>query len=260
MTAISALLPNRAISARTLSIMVAGQLAIFALFWIFATEAVIPKPWDVAQSLGELWRSGVAQDLLTSLVLYIEATAVATLFSLTLSYASAVPFFRPIAEAWSKLRFLGLVGLPFFFTLYVHGVHALKLALLAFSISVFLVTGMLDVLDSIPSEKFDLARTLRMGEWQVVWEVMVLGRIDVAFDVVRQNAAVGWMMLPMVEGLFKSEGGIGAVMDVQNHHFALSTIAAIQLLILGLGLAQDYGFGVVKNVACPYAKLILERR
>ena len=67
-------------------------------------------------------------------------------------------------------------------------------------------------------------------------------------------------MLPMIEGLFKSEGGIGAVLDVQNHHFHLATIAAIQLVVLGIGLFQDYGIGVLKNICCPYATLLLERR
>jgi len=52
---------------------------------------------------------------------------------------------------------------------------------------------MIDVVAQVPKEKFDLARTLRMGEWRVVWEVIVLGRADAAFDAMRQNAAMGWM-------------------------------------------------------------------
>lgn len=258
-SAVDVFLPNRVVSGNLWRLIIAAQVLLFLGVWM-TTPAVIPKPLEVASAAHELWSAGIVADLLTSLTLYLEAVVLATILSFAMAYLSAVPALRPIAEAYSKLRFLGMIGLPFLFTLYIHGAHALKLALLTFSISVFVVTGMLDVLDAIPSEKFDLARTLRMGEWQVVWEVMVLGRIDVAFDVVRSNAAIGWMMLATVEGLFKSEGGIGAVMEIQSHHFHLASIAAIQLMVLGLGLLQDYGFAVLKEICCPYAKMLMERR
>jgi len=106
---------------------------------------------------------------------------------------------------------------------------------------------------------FDLARTLRMGEWRVVWEVIILGQIDQAFDVLRQNAAIGWMMLTMVEGIVRSEGGVGTILLDQNHHFRLAAVFAIQLTILLLGLFQDYSIGLLKNMFCPYAALTLER-
>jgi NitT/TauT family transport system permease protein len=257
---IVAFTPNRILPSRTMSYIIIGETAAFILLWAIATPPVIPKPLEVVYAFDMMWFNGIAGELLTSLTLYAEALFLASILSLTIAYLSTIPVFRPIAEAWSKLRFLGLVGLPFLFTLYIHGVHWLKLSLLTFSISVFLVTSMLDVVDFIPKEKYDLARTLQMSEWEVLWEVVVLGRIDVAFDVIRQNAAIGWMMLPMIEGLFKSEGGIGAVLDIQNHHFHLSEIAAIQLMVIVIGLGQDYLIGFVKHIVCPYATLLLERR
>jgi NitT/TauT family transport system permease protein len=119
---------------------------------------------------------------------------------------------------------------------------------------------MADVINGVPKEMFDLARTLRMGEWRVVWEVIVLGQIDKVFDVLRQNAAMGWMMLTMVEGIVRSEGGVGTVLLDQNHHFRLAAVFAIQLTILLLGLFQDYSIGVAKSLLCPYAVLTLERK
>ena len=41
--------------------------------------------------------------------------------------------------------------------------------------TVFYVTSMAAVVLEIPRERFDHARTLRMGEWHVVWELVVLG-------------------------------------------------------------------------------------
>ncbi|HEV8267835.1 MAG TPA: nitrate ABC transporter permease, partial [Thermoanaerobaculia bacterium] len=129
-----------------------------------------------------------------------------------------------------------------------------------FGMVVFFVTSMNDVVAQIPREKFDHARTLGMNEWQVIWEVVILGTADQALDVLRQNAAIGWMMLTMVEGISRSEGGIGALLLNQNKHFHLAEVFAIQFFILFVGLVQDYAIGFLKSLFCPYAALTLERR
>lgn len=252
--------PNAVVSKRAMQILVAGQIALFVLGWQSLTPAVIPKPGDVLESLVGLYQSGVVAELMTSVTLFLESMFIATVFSLLLSYSAALAFFSPLANAWTKLRFMSVIGLPFVFTLFIGGGHALKLALMVFSVSVFMVTGMLDVLAAIPKEKYDLARTLRMGEWQVLWEVQILGRIDVMFDVIRQNGAMSWLLLPLVEGLVRSGGGIGVVLVTQNKQFHLADIFAIQLSILGLGVFQDFGIGWIKKTVCPYADLLLERR
>ena len=171
-----------------------------------------------------------------------------------------LPGRSPLAAAFSKGRFLGLTGLTFLFTLIFGGGHPLKVSLLVFGMSVFFVTSMAAVVEEIPKEKFDYARTLRMSEWRVVWEVVILGTADKAFEVLRQNAAIGWMMLTMVEGISRSEGGVGAMLLNQNKHFHLAEVFAIQGVILVVGMAQDYAIGAAKRLFCPYSMLTLERR
>jgi len=90
--------------------------------------------------------------------------------------------------------------------------------------------------------------------------VVVLGTIDRAIEVLRQNAAIGWMMLTMVEGISRAEGGVGAMLLNQNKHFHLAEVFAIQLVILSVGLTQDYAIGWLKRLVCPYAELTLERK
>ena len=257
--AVAVFSPNAVLNKNAVRILIATQVVIVALLWIFSPSVLLPKPGEVFGALGELWEQGLGAELITSFSLNVQAVAVATVVSLLLAYATVMPFFRPLVALLSKLRFLSLVGLTFFFTLMARSGHQLKLSLLVFSVSVFFVTGMADVINGIPKEMFDLARTLRMGEWRVVWEVIVLGQIDKAFDVLRQNAAIGWMMLTMVEGIVRSEGGVGTVLLDQNHHFRLAAVFAIQLTILALGLLQDYGIGLAKSLLCPYAALTLER-
>jgi len=257
--AIDVLSPNRVISKQTVRWLVGFQLLMLFCIWLFSSTVFLPKPIEVFHALGQMWVEGLGAELITSFYLNLQAIALSTLLSLVLAYLTVIPFFRPIVSLLSKLRFLSMVGLTFFFTLMATTGHELKLYLLVFSVSVFFVTGMAEVVASIPKEKFDLARTLRMGEWRVVWEVVVLGQTDKAFEVLRQNAAMGWMMLTMVEGISRSEGGVGAMLLNQNKHFHLSAVFAIQLTILVLGLAQDYGIGLLRKIFCPYAGLTLER-
>jgi NitT/TauT family transport system permease protein len=257
----AAFLPNRAVSRTAMQILIAAQVLIFLLIWWQSPFAVLPRPNEVVSALGELWMTqGLGPELWTSFKANLEAIAITTIISLGLSYLTVLPFFRPVVTAISKGRFIGLTGLTFIFTLIFGGGHPLKISLLVFGMTVFFVTSMAAVVAEIPKEKFDYARSLRLSEWQVVWEVVILGTADQAIEVLRQNAAMGWMMLTMVESISRSEGGIGAMLLNQNKHFHLAEVFAIQGLILIVGMTQDYGIGVTKKLLLPYAALTLERQ
>jgi len=235
-------------------LVIGAQAALALLIWWNSPFQVLPRPHEVLSALGNLWfTQGLGRELITSFLMNVEALGLTAAISLVLSYLTVLPVFRPIAAAVSKGRFLGLIGLTFAFTLMVGGGRPLKVSLLVFGMTVFFVTSMASAVAEIPKEKFDHARSLRMSEWRVVWEVVVLGTADKAFEVFRQNAAIGWMMLTMVEGISRSEGGVGAMLLNQNKHFRLAEVFAIQIFILGVGVFQDYVIGVSRQIACPYA-------
>jgi NitT/TauT family transport system permease protein len=256
---IQAFKPNQAVSGKTIKYLASLQILFLLGLWMFATPRIIPKPLDVLQALVGLWSTGLGAELLTSFFLNLKAIAFASFLSLLLAYATVMPAFRPFAIGLSKLRFLGLTGLTFIFTLMVAGAN-LKTSVLVFGISVFMLTDMATVVASVPRQNFELARTLRMGEWRIVWEVIVLGQRDKVFQVIRTSAAIGWVMLTMVEGLVRSEGGIGALLLIQSKYFRLADIFAIQFVILAVGLGQDYLIGMFRKLLCPYADLTLERQ
>ncbi|MBI4903681.1 MAG: nitrate ABC transporter permease [Acidobacteria bacterium] len=242
-------------------LIIAVQSALALLAWWLVPIAVLPKPDEVLAALGRLWmEQGLGPELITSFGLNLQALAITAAISLAFAYSTVVPAFRPIVAAASKGRFLGLIGLTFVFTLMVGGGHTLKLWLLVFGMSVFFVTSMAAEVEAIPRENFDHARTLRLNEWHVVWEVVILGTIDKAIEILRQNAAIGWMMLTMVEGISRSEGGVGAMLLNQNKHFHLAEVFAIQFLILSVGILQDYGIGVLQRLVCPWSFLQKERQ
>ncbi len=252
--------PNQAINKATLLLVIATQTILFLLLWYSSSE-LIPKPHEIWTSFVAMLKEGdMLRELLVSMGLCIKAMFIAIIISLILAYLTAVPFFRPIAFLVSKGRFLTLVGLSFVFTLLTSSGHSLKVALMVFGITVFFVTNMISMIDAIPKSEFNHARTLRFSEWQVVWEVIILGRIHEVFEIIRANFAISWMMLTMVEGISRAEGGIRTMLLNQSKHLHLDAVFAIQFVILLVGISMDYLVGVLKNLFCPYAKLSLEKK
>ena len=248
--------PNRRIAKRTFLLLCVTQAIAAVLIWTFATSPVVPKPLDILRALGELARSqDFFTDLATSTWLACQSVALTFVVSLLIVYASVLPFFRPLAQLVSKARFLSLVGLSFVFTLAISGGHDLKVSLLVFGMTVFYVTSLLDVMDSIPRYEFHHARTLGLGEWGVVREVVIFGKLDQAFELLRQNFAIAWMMLTMVEGISRAEGGVGALLLNQNKHLRLDSVFAIQLTIFAIGIVLDSLLGLGRRFFFPYSAL-----
>ena len=250
------LTPNKAINKTTFAALCAIQGTVALLVWSTMSSPVLPKPMGIWHALMDLLRgTDFLTEVMTSTVLALESVGITFVVSLLISYSTVLPIMRPAGQFVSKLRFLSLVGLSFVFLLLVNGGHNLKVALLVFCMVVFFVTSMMDEIASISRSEFNHARTLGMSEWRIVWEVIILGRIDRAFEILRQNFAIAWMMLTMVEGISRTEGGIGALLLNQNKHFQLDAVFAIQMTIFVIGIGMDYCFGVLRTFFFPYAAM-----
>lgn len=239
----------------------AGWVAAALAAWVMSPFKVLPTPGEVMGAIGTMWSEhNLATELMTSLELNLKALGLMALVGLLLSYATVLPIFRPAVAAITKGRFLSLAGASLILTLIVGGGGALKIPLLLIGMLVFFVTSMASEVERIPAEQFDYARTLRMGEWRVVGEVVVLGTMDKAFEVFRQNAAIGWMMLTMVEGIVRGQGGLGALLLNQQKQFKMAEVFGIQIVIVVVGLCQDYLIGALKRFLLPYSELTVAKR
>ena len=246
-------LPNRAVDRATLVGLVAAWGVAAFVVWLASPWQSLPGPGEVWTALGQLWwRGGMGPELFTTLKLITHALLLTVLISLALSYLTVIAFFRPLVAAVCKLRFLGITGLVFPFTLLTGGGYALKVWLLTFGMTTFYVTAMSQVVMEIPREQFDHMRVLGASELRILWEVVILGTLDRALDTTRQNLAMGWAMITMVEGISRAEGGIGALILNQNKHFHLAEVYAILIAILVLGLLLDYAMGMLVRVLCPH--------
>ena len=232
---------------------VALAAAAIGLLWRAAGGA-LPAPGQVLAALAALWNErGLADELAASLALNAEAIAWSAALSLGLAYLTVLPALRPLVGAVSKLRFTGLVGWGFVLTLWARDGHQLKLWMLVFGMAPFFVTAMAAAVAEIPRERFDHARALGMTEWRTVWEVVIRGTLDQALEALRQNAAMGWMALTMVEGLVRSEGGVGALMLNENKHLDLDAVFALIVVVLIVGIAQDAALAWLRRTVCPHA-------
>lgn len=214
---------------------------------------VIPSPVEVATSWINLGREGLLFRLAESYSLNLYSMLISTVISFSLAYLTVVQAIRPTAELVSRLRFIGFTGLTFLLGMYVEG-RSLQVWMLVFGISTFYTTSMISVVAAIPQAKLDHARTLRMSPWRMVWEVVILGTLDDALDVMRQSAAIGWVMLTMVEGLVRSQGGIGVTLIDLNRRLKLDGIVAVVLTILIIGITQDFILNQIRLMICPYSK------
>jgi len=253
--------PLISISNRTFSILAIINILIAGALWqVFATGGLIPTPAKIGESFFKIIGSASFFDnLFISITLTLKGMGYSIIIALLISYLSTIPFFNPLAKFIIKCRYLTLTGLIFLFTLLTSNGHDLKMSLLIFGIVPFFVTSFLSILDSINEQEYELCKTLRMNNWQTLWEVIIVGRLDQVFEVMRQNFAIAWMMITMVEGLSMSEGGLGTMLIKSNKYIDLGTVFSILIIIFSIGVCFDFLLKQLRIWFFPYTKLQIKK-
>lgn len=211
---------------------------------------------NVAKAFVGLLSTRLLMDnILVSLVLTLKAMLYSIVITLFFSYLSVLPFFRGIAMFLVKCRYLTLTGLIFIFTLLTQNGGQLKLSLLIFGIVPFFVTSFLAVIVNTNRQEYELCKTLGYNNWQTLYEVIIVGKADQVLEILRQNFAIAWLMITLVEGLSMSEGGVGTLLIKYNKYNDLTNVLALQLVIFMIGIGFDYLLGSLKKWLFPYTKL-----
>lgn len=253
--------PLTELSYKTRTILVTANVLVALILWqIFAQGGLIPNPVKIVKALGAiLGKADFFDNLFSSLGLTLKGMGISILIALVICYLSLIPFFNPLAKFIIKCRYLTLTGLIFLFTLLTQNGHELKISLLIFGIVPFFVTSFLSIIDSINVQEYELCKTLRMNNWQTMLEVVIIGRLDQVFEVMRQNFAIAWMMITMVEGLSMSEGGLGTMLIKSNKYIDLGSVFALLVIIFALGIFFDILLGKLRHWFFPYTKLQLRK-
>lgn len=247
--------PFETINKQTLLLMILVQSIVTLSCWQLGAGGLLPSPIRILQSLGQLITSSqLADALLASLLLTLQAMLYSLVLTLAFSYLSVIPFFHSISQFIVKCRYLTLTGLIFVFTLLTHDGSQLKLSLLVAGIVPFFTTSFLSVIMHIHRQEFELCQTLGYSRWQTLYEVIVVGKADQVFEILRQNFAIAWMMITMVEGLSMSEGGIGVLLIKYNKYNDLTHVIALQFVIFFIGLLFDWLLGSMRQWIFPYTQ------
>lgn len=245
--------PFTRLSQRNIIVTVSAEILLLLTIWSLGHYTFFPKPIEVARAIFHLGKDGLLPEVLTSFWICMKAMFFATLASCIISYASTIPVFKYISLLITKFRFLSMVGLEFFFIMSFSG-DGLKVALLTFSVTVFFTTSFISAINDIEEYEFFHAMTTGLNKWQTLKEIVIYGKIADMLEFLKQNFAMAWMMITMVEGLVRSGGGIGVLLLNQQRTLSLDYIMALQIIILIIGIAMDYSIGYIKYAFCPWSK------
>ena len=143
-----------------------AQLVIMAVIWVTLPASTgIPSPMAIAEAWNKLaLESGLLLELFKSVVVIWEALLLSAVISFGVAYLTTADIFKATGTFIASMRFLGFAGLTFVFTLWVGGDGAsLKLLMLTFGMTVFLMRSTVDEIKSIPGESIDYARSLGLS-------------------------------------------------------------------------------------------------
>ncbi len=218
-------------------------LVLLLSFWTlcsFGDVHLFPTPSQVLNGFKTLWNEGLVVHIVNSVWLCAQAVFISILISLVFAYSSAIPFFKPVGTFISKLRFLPLTGIAFYIGILIQDARTIQIWVLVVFMSTFLTTSLMNMIKDIPEEEFFHARTLGCNRWECLWEVVIKGRFDYVFELVRQNLAIVWMMLVTVESILVAAGGLGYLIKNGDKVGDNGKVIAVQIIIVLVGLTLDY--------------------
>ena len=233
-------------------------VAIVGAIWFLSSMGqrhLFPSPQQVFQGFIELYNEGLIVHIASSLSLCLIAILIAISISLLLSYLSTLQVFKPVANAVSKLRYLPLTGITFYLAILISDARTMQVWVLVVFMSTYLTTSLLSMVSAIAQEEFDHARSLQCNRWEVLWEVVVKGRIDHVIEVIRQNLAIVWMMLVTVESILVAAGGLGFLIKNSDKFMNHGRIIALQIVILVVGLSIDFTLTFLRKAFFRYSKI-----
>lgn len=212
-------------------------------YWVWSSSGqkhLFPTPGQVWDGFQSLYNEGLVVHIGSSLVLFFKAILFSVIVSLVIIYLSPLPALQPVAVLLSRFRYLPLTGITFYLAILVSDARTMQISVLFIFMSLYFITSLLSVLKDIPGEEIDHARSLKCSRWEVLWEVVIKGRLDYVIDVLRQNLAIIWMMLVTVESILVAAGGLGVLIKNSDKFMNHGRIVALQLVILLLGLLIDW--------------------
>ena len=229
---------------------------ILILLWFISSAGEVhlfPTPLQVLSGFKSLWYEGLIVHIFSSLSLCFQASIISIIISLILAYSTTIPFFKPIGHFISELRYLPLTGIAFYIAIIIKDARAIQVWVLVVFMTTFLTTSLIQMIKDIPEDEFFHARTLGCNRLEVLWEVIIKGRFDYVFELVRQNLAIVWVMLVTTESILIAAGGLGVLIKNNDKLGDNGKVIAVQILIIMFGIIIDYTLTRIRKLIFRYS-------
>lgn len=249
--------PLEAVSKKTRGFIGFGFVIMLMILWFsfsFGDRHLFPTPKQVFDGFGYLFTHGLIRNLGYSISLCFKAVVFSVFISCFFGYASTMPMFKPLGKFVSVIRYLPLIGLTFYMSIPFDNARTIQIAVLAMFMTTFLTTCILQMIQDIPQEEYDHAKTLGCTKWEVLWEVVIIGRIDYVIELVRQNLAIVWVMLVGVETSNIPNGGLGILIFNGNKAGDAGVVIAAQIVIILTGLFIDFALTKTRQLTFRFSK------
>lgn len=226
-------------------------------------EKILPNPVDMVQTVPELFTEynlagNIAYTVGLNLLGYAFALAIAIPLGFLIGiYPLPSALFKPYFEA---IRYLPLPTVSGIFIAIFGLGFGMKAKFLAFGILIFTLPSVIQKVTDLQNPKnekdhvyLQTGRTLGMTKWQqfkyVYWPYVM----DKIYGDIRSLVAISYTYVVIAECLNK-EGGIGAMISTFTRQARTPEIYALLIIIILIGLFQDWVFKKMEYVIFPYHK------
>lgn len=212
-------------------------ISFILLLWSL-TPTLIPGPIQVFNQLvAYLSDTSFYFDIFASLELTITAMLISILIACTTAYLSPIPAFNFPAKIIMMLRFMSLLGFLFLFMSLLGDASKIKNALLIFSVVPYFTLSLVNVINNIEQQEYDLWTTLGYSKWEQLWEIVIVGKADAIIEAVISNFSMAWVMMTIAETKSMADGGLGVELFKADKYNYLDKVFALQLVIYALGFS-----------------------
>lgn len=221
----------------------------------FISNALLPSPIEVVQSLGELISTDhLLANLAYSLYLNLAGYLLALLIAVPLGFLIGLfPLFRALfSRNIDALRFVPLTAVTGLFIAWFGLGSSMKIAFLAFGILVYLLPVVVQRIIEVDEVYVQTAYTLGATKWQQIWSVFTPAVLSRVSDDVRVLVAISWTYIIVTEVVNANSGGIGALAFKMARQSQIDKVFAILLVIMVVGFLQDLLFKLLDRILFAY--------
>ncbi len=222
-------------------VLVIGLWSLISGFeWV--SRGVLPAPWEVLMSYGELhFDDALIRNLFKSIWLNFQGYFWAIGIAVPIGFAiGLIPIFRGLFEKQvDAIRFIPLTAVTGLFISWFGIGNMMKIAFLAFGIFVYLIPIVVQRVKTVQKVYIQTVYTLGATNWQTIKTVYLPSVLSKISDDIRVLVAISWTYIIAAEMVNSSEGGIGALIWKKARQAEIDKVFAILIVIVIVGILQD---------------------